>query len=272
MKIFIVILHFGSVEVTNKCLHSIFKNKLSFERLIVVDNGGNFETKNKNIVVIKNKKNLGFAGGVNVGIRYAISQKADYVLLLNNDTFVNEDFLKPLVDFSAVSKDAGIIGPAIKFKKDNRKVYDIGGKVSRVFGRTTHEEVRKVLNRKPAQVDYVSGCAMLIKKNVFEKVGLFDERFFLYYEDVDFCIRAKNKGFLTFVIPEVFIEHELSKTVGKVSSLAVYHQTKSGLQFGKKHFAKSLFLNRVFILSQSLYIFFKSPKVGISAIGAFKYL
>ncbi len=272
MKVFIVVLHFGSIDATNDCLHSFFKSRLSFENLIVVDNDGNFEVTDKRITVIKTKKNLGFAGGVNVGIKYALSKKADYVLLLNNDTIVKQNFLKALVEFSEHFENVGIVGPAIKFKRDDKFVYDIGGKLNKIFGRTTHKEVSKLANKKPRQVDYISGCAMLIKKEVFEKIGLFDEQFFLYYEDVDFCIRAKDKRFLTYVLPEVSVEHELSQSVGKVSSLAVYNQTKSALLFGRKYFKSTFFLNRVFIIAQSIYIFMKSPRVGISAFLAFKYL
>lgn len=77
---------------------------------------------------------------------------------------------------------------------------------------------------------------------------------------------------MTYVVPSVCIEHELSKSVGKASPLAVYHQTKSALLFGKKHFKKSLFLNRVFIVAQTLYFLIKKPVVGIQAVKAFKYI
>ncbi len=271
-RIFIIVLHFGDPKVTQQCLQSIFQSKLTFQGLVVVDNGGNFESRDKRITIIKNKKNLGFAEGVNVGIKYALSNGADYVLLLNNDTLVEDNFLDRLIGFSEESMQVGIVGPAIKFKKDGKVVYDIGGKFNKVFGRTSHEEVSKVVSKTPRRVDYVSGCAMLIKKEIFDKIGLFDGRFFLYYEDVDFCIRARNKGFLTYVLPGIFIEHELSISVGKVSPLAVYHQTKSGLQFGKKHFKSGLILNRIFILAQSLFILIKNPIAGKSAILAFKYL
>lgn len=271
-RIFIIVLHFGDPKVTQRCLQSIFQSKLTFQGLVIVDNGGNFESRDKRITIIKNKKNLGFAGGVNVGIKYALSNGADYVLLLNNDTLVEDNFLDKLIDFSEESIQVGIVGPAIKFKIGDKVVYDIGGKFNKVFGRTSHEEVSKVVSKTPRRVDYVSGCAMLIKKEIFDKIGFFDGRFFLYYEDVDFCIRARNKGFFTYVLPGIFIEHELSTSIGKVSSLAVYHQTKSGIQFGKKHFKDRLFLNRAFIVAQTLYILVKNPKVGISSISAFKYL
>ena len=273
MRIYIIVLHFGPLEVTLDCLRSIFANKLDFKELVVVDNNQNFNLEDpklqKKVKIIKNKKNMGFAGGVNVGIKYALSKKADYVLLLNNDTIIKQDFLNTLIKFSEKFENAGIVSPAIKFRKNGKFVYDIGGRLNKVFGRTTHEEVFRIIDRKSRQVDYVSGCAMLVKKEVFKKIGLFDEQFFLYYEDVDFCMRAKNKGFLSYVCPEVSIEHELSKSVGRVSPLAVYHQTQSAIKFGKKYYKKTRFLNLMFVFAQSLNIFRKNPKIGNSAFLAF---
>ncbi|MEX2007823.1 MAG: glycosyltransferase family 2 protein [Candidatus Levyibacteriota bacterium] len=274
MKIFIIILHFGDQEVTLDCVRSIIKAKLNFDRLIIVDNNQNFDSKvfKDKIEILRNKKNLGFAGGVNVGIRHALAKGADYILLLNNDTIIKYNFLRELTKFFKKNKTAGILSPAIKYEKNHSTVYDTGGKINKIFGRTSHEEVTEVINKSPKAVDYVSGCCMLIKKEVFDKVGLFDARFFLYYEDVDFCIRAKSKGFLTYVLPEVSIEHALSKGVGRGSAVAAYNQTKSALQFGRKHFKRLLLLNRLFILVQSIYILVKNPVVGFHAFLAFKYL
>ncbi len=122
MKVFIVVLHFGSPEITNNCLRSIFRSKLSFDSLLVVDNSGNFEVTDKRITFIKNKKNFGFAGGVNVGIKYALSKKADYVLLLNNDTLIHRSFLEALIKFSEKFENPGIVGPAIRFKKGGKVI------------------------------------------------------------------------------------------------------------------------------------------------------
>lgn len=265
MKIFIIILHFGDPKVTSDCIKSIISNRLSFEKIIVVDNGGNFEPSfENNLKVFKNRKNLGFAAGVNIGIKYALLKKADYILLLNNDTIVEEDFLSKLIAKS-LKENIGILAPAIKFHKSGKVVYDLGGKLNVLFGRTTHNEVDKLDGNKLQVVDYVSGCCMLIKRQVLEKVGFFDERFFLYYEDVDFCLRAKKAGFKTYVLPSVSVYHKLSKSVGGVSNIAVYNQTKSALLFGKKYFGSFRLPNLLFIFSQSIYIFLKNPKVGKAA-------
>lgn len=275
-KTYIIVVHFGSVDLTNRCIKDLYDSNLNFEKIIVVDNSQNYviskNLKNKkSIEVVFNKKNLGFAAGVNIGIKKSLKEKADYTFLLNNDTKINNNFLKKLTDFLDNEEKAGIVAPSIKFKRKNIYIFDLGGRVNNLFGRTSHLEVKKIIDDLPRAVDYVSGCAMLIRNKAFEKVGLFDEKFFLYYEDVDFCIRARNKGYLTYVLPECKVEHFLSKSIGKNSSMAFYNQTKSALIFGKKHFGDKIVFNRVFIFAQSLLILIKNPD-KFSFLSAFKYI
>lgn len=274
MRLFIIILHFGDNRVTTKCVSSLINYEGNYEEIVIVDNDEDLgfkiydsRFKNQIVKIIKNKKNLGYAGGMNVGIRYALSKKATHILLLNNDTVIEKEFLIPLLKFLEKEKQVGIVAPAIKFQRNKKTIYDLGGKVNLVFGKTSHCEVGKITSYSPQLVDYVSGCCMLIKREVLEKIGLFDERFFLYYEDVNFCLRAKEVGFTTYILPSVSIFHNLSKTVGKNSSLAIYYQTKSALIFGEKRI-KNKPLNRLFIFFQSLILIFKNPSTGISAFKA----
>jgi len=125
-------------------------------------------------------------------------------------------------------------------------------------------------NLLPLEAEYVSGCAMLIKTRVLKKVGLFDDQFFLYYEDVDFCLRANKKGFEIWVNPQASISHALSKSAGKGSKVSIYNQTKSALIFGEKYFNspfKRVF-NSSFILFQSILFTVKAPRNGIWAFKA----
>jgi hypothetical protein len=261
--------------VTQKCIDSLSKHDKDFEEIILINNDGNitvaksqFNLKNKRIHIINNSNNIGFAAGVNIGIHYALAQKAEYVFLLNNDTIIAEDFLEKMIGVFQKENTIGIMGPAIAFHKNQKTVYDLGGKVNTVFGRTHHDEVEQISNTDVKIVKYISGCCMLIKKEVFATIGFFDERFFLYYEDVDFCLRAKQKGFLSAVLPTVTIYHELSKTVGKVSPFAVYYQTKSGVLFGKKYCKTPLF-NQSFLLLQSCLFFLKKREAGLGAFKGF---
>lgn len=264
MKVAIIILHFGDLKVTKNCIKSLHKYEKKTVDIIVVNNMSttfSSDDFSKNAVhVINNKKNVGFAAGVNVGIRYALKKNYDAIVLLNNDTYLQ----KPLFDvltYELCLSSIGIVAPAIRFKKNNHVLYDLGGKINMLTFRTSHEEVVKIRNKNPKSVEYVSGCCMMIKKNVFKKIGLFDENFFLYYEDADFCIRARRNGFAVQVVPSVVIDHELSKSTGKLSKIAIYNLTRSLIYFGKKYCNSGIkkYAQRIFVLYQSFVFFVKSP-------------
>lgn len=268
MKIAVIILHFGNPEVTRNCIRSLRKMEKGKYSLIVVSNTK--ETYNQKdffekCIVINNKKNLGFARGVNVGIRYALKNNFDAVCLLNNDTCITKSFLLELSkNFS--KKSVGIVGPAIHFRKKSKLLFDVGGKIDRLFLRTSHIEVEKIVKQNQMSVEYLSGCCMLIKKEVFKEIGLFDENFFLYYEDADFCLRARNAGFACVVDSSSVIKHELSKSAGSISSFTIYHLLRSGIYFGEKY-AKTLsqkIANRLFILTQALLFFKANPPSGFA--------
>lgn len=278
MNVFVVILHYGSIELTKKCINSLSKNDNNSKKIVLVNNDKNitispsvFHLSRKKLKVINNKKNLGFSAGVNVGIKYALGENVDAVLLLNNDAMLKEPLLKKLIAVSSSDESIGIASPAIQFSRNGKQVFDIGGKVNKFFWRTSHEEVYSLKNLYTQEVDYVTGAAMFIKREVFTKVGFLDEHFFLYYEDVDFCLRARRQGFRIIVEPRLKIYHSLSKTIGKVSSLAIYHQTRSALIFGRKHIQYPLnkFFHIAFLIFQAIFITFKHPSVGIPAFKAF---
>lgn len=243
-KIFILILNYNGYENTINCLKSLKKLRTKDCRLftIVIDNGSSSKSVNQLSVIsshlgikkiILNPQNLGFAGGNNVGIRYALKNKADYILLLNNDTIVEQNFLPSLI-----ASGLDISAPVIKFIHDDKLVYDYGGLINWWTGRTTHlntSEKRKAKSEKFNGIDLVSGTCMLIKRKVFEKIGLFDESYFFYYEDVDFCVRARNAGFSISVIPTVSIFHILSDSIGRWSNKAIFFNLKGNFIFISKH-------------------------------------
>jgi GT2 family glycosyltransferase len=215
-KLYIIVLNFNGGKDVIECLESLEKSQKlkGWETdILVVDNKSSdgsvqaIKERFRDIGIIENKKNLGFAAGNNVGIKYALKREADAVLLLNQDTVVGEKFLDPLVQNSA-----DIVGPVIKFKRDKRWIYDYGGRINWLLGRATHQESPRYLNNiYYCSKEYVSGCGMLVKKKVFEKIGLLDERFFLYFEDVDFCLRANKAGFTIGVEKNSTILHKLAE-------------------------------------------------------------
>lgn len=195
-------------------------------KTIVVDNNSTDESLKLlgklKIKLIENHKNLGFAAGVNLGIRYALKKDAEAIVLLNPDTVFQKGLTK------LVNNKADITSPVIKYKKNGVIKYDLGGKVNFLIGRSYHLEAEKISH--PPQIDYLTGCCMRINPQVIKKIGLFDEKFFLYWEDIDFCLRAQKAGFKIDLEPESIILHRLEKEAAK-SWLKIYHLLKGNLIF-----------------------------------------
>lgn len=227
------------------CLRKIVMSKADFDlQVAVVDNNSSDKSVSKirilfhSVFLIKNSKNLGWAGGNNVGIRYALKRNADCVLLLNNDVKIDRDSIQCLVKKLYSKKNVGIVGPKT-YKKDNSSIIaDAGGVIdkNRYFGiNRGNDEVDMGKYDGLSMVDFISGSAMLIKNDVFKKIGYFDERFFLYYEDVDFCVRARKAGFLSMFVPESVMRHEFGRTTKIGSPLHNYYTTRNHYLFVEKH-------------------------------------
>lgn len=235
-----IILHYGDIELTKRCVESIVKYAPEIRTIYLVNNDTAINLqqklgKGKKRVYLSADKNRGFAGGVNIGIKEALKNNAHYIIIINNDAYVQHNFLVSLYQALEEDSKVGIAGPVITFLKNRTTYYDHGGYINTLFGRTSHDN-RLIMSQKTSlDVNYVSGCCMMIKREVFEKIGVFDEDFFMYYEDVDFCLRAKNVGFQTVVVPNSVIHHDLSKTIGKDSSKALFHQIRSQKLFYSKH-------------------------------------
>lgn len=273
MKIVAITINYKNPDMTLHCIQSFLEHDNSIDEVIIVNNDDvDFPVISnkykKNIHTINNHKNVGFAGGVNIGIDYALKNGADYILLINNDTIISKPICHDLLACFQEKKDAGIVGPSIRFVKNGQTLYDLGGYISLFWGRTYHDEVTICEDEPIREVTYMSGCCMLIKKEVFAYVKSFDESYFLYYEDVDFCLRASSFGFKIYVVPSCVIDHQLSKTVGKLSKTAVYHQTRSALIFAKKRLGIQKIMFLFFILAQSFLFLKKDFKNGIYAFVA----
>jgi len=178
--------------------------------------------------LVKNSAKRAYSKTLNLTIKKALKKGYQQVLLLNPDTQVKKSFLKPLEQVLANEK-VGICGPIIKHKQG----FDHGGWINWFLGRTNHYNYSQVKLKKPIARDFVSGACMLIKKSVFDQLGGFDESFFLYFEDVDFCLRAKKAGFKTVLVPQSVINHNTS--LGEVKSWRkIKFLLKSNLRFINK--------------------------------------
>lgn len=247
-QVFIILLNWNGYTDTAECVWSLCRITYPFFVVVIVDNGSGDNSVARlreeftDIILLENKENLGFAGGNNVGIRYALENGADYVLLLNNDTVVEEGFLDVLVRVaeSGSSEKVGIVGPKIYSGLPGSTVlWEAGGGIDWRIGKAYHngfEETDRGQWDGVRDVDYVSGCAMLIKRDVLEKVGLLDERFFLYYEETDFCARAREEGYRVVFVPEARIWHKVSNTTGGAyGPVLTYYMTRNRLLFMQRY-------------------------------------
>lgn len=209
---------------------------------------------NRRFILIQTGENLGFAGGNNVGIRHAVKAGYQYVCLLNNDTVAARNFLDEMVIVSRSNPKAGILGPKIYYYHDQRRIWFAGGAMLLWTGSARHykEGVLDLNSSAEARfspsigVDFVTGCCMLVKSSFVQDIGLLDEDFFLYFEDVDFCHRACRAGWTLRICLGSHIWHKVNSIIGKGEE-AWYHHTKSRLHWMLKkidgHFgAKTAFV------------------------------
>ncbi|HPN54680.1 MAG TPA: glycosyltransferase family 2 protein [Candidatus Moranbacteria bacterium] len=234
-SLFVIVLNFNGKDTLNNCLASLYQSDYPNMEIVVVDNNsedGSFEQAKSffsRAHFIKNPTNLGFAKGNNVGIRFALEKFAEYVLILNNDTVIEKTTLSFLIQTMKRNPGIGIASPLIFSIND--KVWFAGGKLSWLRMKALH--LQNMLSASPYATEYISGCSMLVRKDVFKKIGLFDERFFLYYEDADFSLRAKKAGFDLCIVPEAKLQHLEQSTM--VNHKKFYWLVFSGLLFFYLH-------------------------------------
>jgi GT2 family glycosyltransferase len=199
------------------------------------------------LIIIKNRKNYGFAEGNNIGIRYALNNlNTNYILLLNNDTVIGKELLVEMLKVSESDDEIGIVGPKIYYYNKPDQIWFARGKISWKFCRGLNRGFNEIDNGqydKIAEVEYVSGCAFLIKKEVVEKIGLLDKRFFLYFEEIDWTLKASKIGYKSFFVPKGKIYHKVSKSGGGIGGkIGLYYITRNRWLLMKKWAKKTDFL------------------------------
>jgi hypothetical protein len=219
---------------------------------MVIDNGSRDGSADKirkefpHVKLIVNSENLGFAEGNNIGIREALKERPDHILLLNNDVVVKPDFLSGLVKAAGSETECGIFGPKIYYLNNPNMIWFAGVMMSRWTGKPYNAGINRrdnVIYSRAKQVDFISGCAMLIRAQVFNDIGLLDADYFNNTEEVDFCLRATANGHRSYYVPSSVIYHKVSSSMGGMfSPFYVYYQTRNILLLNKKnHISKMMF-------------------------------
>jgi len=272
-SIAVILVNWKKYNLTSNCIDSLNKSNYKNFKIILVDNEYSekslidLRNKHKELIVFKEKNNLGFAGGNNIGIRYALENDYDYIMLLNNDTEVKENFILPLVERIERDHSLGAVQPLILNFSNKSIIWNAGGKLNKFLG-ITSTRLNNKLNSSIVFDDYtdwISGCCILIKSEILTKVGLLDEKFFNYYEDVDWSLRMKNLGYdLGFVKESIIYHHGSSSSKNKktkegvISSKIHYFNIRNHILLLKKHKNLFNFFGIVFfqIIKTTSYIFY----------------
>ncbi|MBI3397003.1 glycosyltransferase family 2 protein [Candidatus Woesebacteria bacterium] len=263
IKIFVVILNWNGISDTIECLDSLTKILIpsNYDLTVsVVDNGStdgsvkdleNLSTNKFKLVIQYQKENLGYVGGNNIGIRNSLNYGANYVVVLNNDTVVEKDFLIYLVESAESKKNVGVVCPKIyfakgfefhkdRYKKDDlgKVIWAAGGKIdwNNIYGKNIGvDEVDHGRFDASTEVDFAPGTCLLLKREFLEKTGLFNEKYYLYMEDVDLCIRGINMGWKIIYQPKSIIWHKVARSSSIGSELNDYYISRNRMLFGLKY-------------------------------------
>lgn len=243
-KVFIIILNWNNWSDTFECLESVKKiNYVNF-KVVVVDNGSTQKPvgfddlirqwQTAAVKFIFNPDNLGFSEGNNIGIKYALEQDADYILLLNNDMLVEPDFLSQLASVGQSHSEAGFLGPKILFSGAPKTIWFAGGKINWLYNKgimVGHAEVDVGQYDQPEvqETDYITGACLLVKRQVVEKIGLMPTDYFLYYEDTDWSLRIRQAGFKCLFVPRAKVYHKGSRSSRVGSPSYIYYHSRNGL-------------------------------------------
>lgn len=237
--IWAVTVNWNRGEDTLDCIRSL--REAGVENLIVVDNGSTDDSLS--IIskeapwafILEMKENIGYVRGMNAGIEYAVERGAEFILMMNNDSIATRGMVDALLDCFRNHPRAGIAGPMILYHHSSR-IWFAGGHFNRIWGYTTHPMMDKdpPIYQESRKVDFISGCAMMVKAEVLRETGLFDPRYWMYMEDVDFCIRAERAGYECWYVPSAVAYHKVSSSSGRrgsnyMSSLRSYYYARNML-------------------------------------------
>lgn len=241
-KVSIITVNYNQAALTEKLLYSLRACNYDHLEIFVVDNASQEDASClqelfPEIIFIRSEINLGFAGGNNLALERSTG---DAVLLINNDTEVRPGFLEPLVETLLMRPDIGIVSPKIIFYDSDNLIQYAGTSAINTF--TCRGTTRGYLEKADGNYNTVEetglchGACMLIRREVITAIGLLDPSYFLFYEEYDYCERAKRAGFLMYYNGTSSILHKQSMSVGKNTPLKAFYMSRNRIYFARRNF------------------------------------
>lgn len=248
-EVSIIILNWNGLNDTVECLESLKKIDYPHYRVILVDNGSEGddvevlrEKYGDYIHIIENDRNYGFSEGNNIGMRYVLENYSpDFFLLLNNDTVVDPGFLSSLVEVAESDPEIGIVGPKICFYNEPNIIQSAGMQIDWWRGRIlldTSTQIDEGQCDETREVDWVVGCALLIKRNTVGEIGMLYAGYFSYVEEADWCARATRAGYIVTYIPTAQIWHKRKLPIDRIDGFQLYYLTRNRFLFMKRNSTK----------------------------------
>ncbi|MDA8412919.1 MAG: glycosyltransferase family 2 protein [Desulfobacteraceae bacterium] len=243
-NVHIIILNWNGWQDTIECVESCLRLTYSNFHILIVDN---YSTDNSysilrkkfpDIDVLQSGDNLGFSGGNNVGIRFALARGADYIWLLNNDTTVDANALTALVTVADSDSRIGIVGSKLYYHDTPNKIAFAGGYWKQSPQHPYHfgiDEEDQGQFDEIKEVDFITGCSLLIKSAVIAEIGEMHEEYFLYWEDIDWNACADEKGWKILYVPQSHVWHKVSASTGDKPMIQTYYNVRNRLLFMSRH-------------------------------------
>jgi GT2 family glycosyltransferase len=267
--VFIVVLNNNRIKDVLECIKSLYQNDYENFRIILLDN---LSTDNSveavrqrypDVQIIELHENLGYAGNNNIGIKAAMEQAADWIFVLNDDTILDPACLSSLVDIGESDRLIGMIGPMVYHFDEPDIIQSAGGALGRYWlnrhwGKDEPDHGQFATAR---EVEWISGCAILVRRNLIEQVGLLDADYFLYWEETEWCIRASKAGWRIYHVPQAKLWHKGVQRNYQPKPYVTYYVTRNRLfTLGKHHAPWSAWFVAFLQISQTLLSWSIKPK------------
>lgn len=238
----IIILNYNGTEDTIACVNSILHMKCAAD-VIVVDNASENssymqlrEQLPTNVLLLSSNVNLGYAGGNNIGIKYAYNKGYEYICVLNNDTVLMEDFIAPCVSELECNQNFAFVGPTIVNFSDG-KVQSTGGNININRASVDCKNAGAEYKSDPRVIpsDYIGGACMVFRRSIIDELGMIPESYFLFFEETEWCYRALKRGYCNICLNSVRIKHKGSVAINKIGGLNEYLMARNRIAFLRRN-------------------------------------
>lgn len=244
-QIGISIVTYNSAKTIIDCLKSLQEATYQEKEIIIIDNHSTDETialihkHFPRIKVISNKQNLGFAAAHNQAIKAFLKQKKEYILLLNPDTIAKSNLIEELLKPFALDPEIAITGPIITYREKPNVIWFAGGSYNKFFCFTRHPYMNRALsqtNIPSGEVDFITGACMIVRSIALKNIGLFPEKYFLYFEDAFFCQQIRGHGLSCYLVSKPLLSHHVSTSTGtagtnQMSNMRAYYFARNPLLY-----------------------------------------